>query len=118
SASPVYSLSSTSPFLHPVVTPRDLHSFPTRRSSDLALDVMCVSSVWLSCSVPAPAPRPIVWLASLVIVVVALPLLRLPGRSMSRSVEHTSELESQSNLVCCLLLPKDASESASSVVRP
>src|SRR2546430_13740014 len=37
----------------------------------------------------------------------------LPGRG--RSEEHTSELQSQSNLVCRLLLEKKKKESASSI---
>src|SRR2546430_13388448 len=32
--------------------------------------------------------------------------VRRPGRGLSRSEEHTSELQSQSNLVCRLLLEK------------
>src|SRR2546430_13233570 len=35
-----------------------------------------------------------------------LPALRRPGREVRRSEEHTSELQSQSNLVCRLLLEK------------
>src|SRR5688572_32396225 len=34
------------------------------------------------------------------------PVPRLPGRRLLRSEEHTSELQSQSNLVCRLLLEK------------
>src|SRR2546427_3013161 len=49
-------------------TTEDLHSFPTRRSSD-----------------------------------------HLGGRRIIRSEEHTSELQSQSNLVCRLLLEKKKS---------
>src|SRR6516165_11246717 len=64
---------------------RDLHSFPTRRSSDLTARI-------------APAVRPV-------------PPTPLSSRSpvnvaMTRSEEHTSELQSQSNLVCRLLLEK------------
>src|SRR5438270_7148739 len=64
---------------------RDLHSFPTRRSSDLSASrsacsrsaTRCFSSWW--------------------------------GRLLLRSEEHTSELQSQSNLVCRLLLEKKIS---------
>src|SRR5688572_32562567 len=82
---------------------RDLHSFPTRRSSDLAGSAENVSEA------SRPAER----------------LLRLdPGsrhplagsrlhrgrpsvqHQRARSEEHTSELQSQSNLVCRLLLEK------------
>src|SRR5438270_10425629 len=56
---------------------RNLHSFPTRRSSDLPAE--------------RRRPRPANW----------------PGpRPGARSEEHTSELQSQSNLVCRLLLEK------------
>src|SRR5688572_31370307 len=84
---------------------RDLHSFPTRRSSDLA---------------PVPAATPAVaeaepfgvWLRAerttrgwsqqdlAARIGVSAPLLS------KRSEEHTSELQSQSNLVCRLLLEK------------
>src|SRR5689334_25429737 len=75
---------------------RDLHSFPTRRSSDLVV-----------ASVSAPDPAPL-----------ALPGVTRPadaadmGRVVCgnllvlalRSEEHTSELQSQFQLVCRLLL--------------
>src|SRR5438034_3490277 len=68
--------------------PRDLHSFPTRRSSDLA------------CAGRSPRTR----------VGRAAPggkavSERQPGRQI-RSEEHTSELQSHSDLVCRLLLEK------------
>src|SRR5688572_31804312 len=77
--------------------PRDLHSFPTRRSSDLrrfvSHDRRGASS---RCTLNSRRP------------------IRARGASrraifrMSwlRSEEHTSELQSQSNLVCRLLLEK------------
>src|SRR5436309_10033990 len=67
---------------------RDLHSFPTRRSSDLASFLHVVYNAWGR----------------------ALPLgLRVcptHPRATSRSEEHTSELQSRENLVCRLLLEK------------
>src|SRR5688572_32983590 len=61
---------------------RDLHSFPTRRSSDLGAP-------------PAPAAGP------------RSPTSPACGPARRpRSEEHTSELQSQSNLVCRLLLEK------------
>src|SRR5688572_33231874 len=64
---------------------RDLHSFPTRRSSDLFGRVV--------------GRRPIVGVRQ-----------GSPGgrgwTRTGRSEEHTSELQSQSNLVCRLLLEK------------
>src|SRR3972149_3650229 len=40
------------------------------------------------------------------------------GCSCNRSEEHTSELQSQSNLVCRLLLEKKKKEKESSILRP
>src|SRR5438045_8541462 len=67
--------------------PRDLHSFPTRRSSDLSslpklLNTFCVfrsSPANLAGNIPDP---------------------------ICRSEEHTSELQSLRHLVCRLLLEK------------
>src|SRR5438270_6412790 len=61
---------------------RDLHSFPTRRSSDLK---------WIDEHVDG----------KLYGVDVVIPV--------QRSEEHTSELQSQSNIVCRLLLEKKKS---------
>src|SRR5438270_13910228 len=60
---------------------RDLHSFPTRRSSDL---------------------MPITAAGDFGATIATLP----PPPVSARSEEHTSELQSQSNLVCRLLLEK------------
>src|SRR5438874_9906516 len=69
---------------------RFLHSFPTRRSSDLAM----ISGVTRrACSWPRAA-RP-----------EADPAARLRA-SWVRSEEHTSELQSRRELVCRLLLEK------------
>src|SRR5438270_13550036 len=68
--------------------PLDLHSFPTRRSSDL-----------LSPIPPSTPPSA----ASTTANVVSSVRLR---NARARSEEHTSELQSQSNLVCRLLLEK------------
>src|SRR5438874_12194813 len=62
---------------------RYLHSFPTRRSSDLPLQYM-------SCSVPIGSGDA-GWER---------------GRVGDRSEEHTSELQSRRDLVCRLLLEK------------
>src|SRR5690606_42099258 len=96
--------------------PRDLHSFPTRRSSDLAAGSADPARrpVLPSCPVlssPAGAPP-------------APPLAggsALAGSSCwvvgscvrdRRSEEHTSELQSRENLVCRLLLEKKKKEQA------
>src|SRR5438093_6737870 len=64
---------------------RDLHSFPTRRSSDLARALRGLPACLL-------APR--------------FPLREVPALGGRRSEEHTSELQSLTNLVCRLLLEK------------
>src|SRR5439155_21660114 len=84
--------------------PRYLHSFPTRRSSDLTPDawpfvlvgsqIAVLGVVVALCS---PALRAARW-----------PLLAGGGVLMlaGRSEEHTSELQSRGHLVCRLLLEK------------
>src|SRR5207249_10223328 len=90
---------------------RDLHSFPTRRSSDLAALMRPSSTVCaVAGSPPSASAR-------------ALPSSYShcetisPGRSpvspaeiVSRSEEHTSELQSRFDLVCRLLLEKKKKE--------
>src|SRR5207253_10214338 len=101
---PTFSFTSLAP-------PRDLHSFPTRRSSDLEGEK--VQADWLFNFVKAPVPiRP--WLQ------VRMPTFGLADeeantvvgyfealdRVQVRSEEHTSELQSRGHLVCRLLLEK------------
>src|SRR5438046_6131033 len=79
--------------------PRALPSFPTRRSSDLlprawyrncaAAGTSNVSLCWMFTSIPPSN----LWLAH-------------SSRHRRRSEEHTSELQSLTNLVCRLLLEK------------
>src|SRR5688572_32471373 len=80
---------------------RDLHSFPTRRSSDLTIVISPRSSTRYTLARPSPMRL--------------MPGAISIGRSLRephtlttlrRSEEHTSELQSQSNLVCRLLLEK------------
>src|SRR5262249_57867338 len=92
-------------FFHCSRAHRDLHSFPTRRSSDLALVVaelaaavmllsgagLLIRSFWNLQHV-APGFQP----AGVLKAEFQLP----------RSEEHTSELQSLTNLVCRLLLEK------------
>src|SRR5438270_12653722 len=73
------------------VDPRVLHSFPTRRSSDLAGLAALVGPADRAARVGDRVAGP-------------GPATRSPTRA--RSEEHTSELQSQSNLVCRLLLEK------------
>src|SRR5438552_16745633 len=70
---------------------RDLHSFPTRRSSDLSRLQVCRcpgGSTGLRGRNPWPAER------------------SACRRELRRSEEHTSELQSPDHLVCRLLLEK------------
>src|SRR5690606_41542260 len=97
-------------FVYRAARPRPLHSFPTRRSSDL--------SCWPTRPTPWPCARPC---RRSVPVASTSPSSASthPGArvqpcwppptaapSSSRSEEHTSELQSRENLVCRLLLEK------------
>src|SRR5688572_32580573 len=95
---------------------RALHSFPTRRSSDLArliqhqaiVDVAGLKETETIEPVKVHVAAPQKWEA-LNIKHSALFIdaqWRSPSRLTGRSEEHTSELQSQSNLVCRLLLEK------------
>src|SRR5690349_23778300 len=75
-------------FFYRYVNHRDLHSFPTRRSSDLDGHDRRAGDPEL----PGPAGRG--------------PARRDVRRRPSRSEEHTSELQSRRDLVCRLLLEK------------
>src|SRR5205807_4189880 len=85
----------TSFFFSSSAHPQYLHSFPTRRSSDLrpARDAGAAAIVFLSRNGRFRGSRTV-----------------QPGRQRSaratRSEEHTSELQSPCNLVCRLLLEK------------
>src|SRR5690606_39882863 len=95
-----------------------LHSFPTRRSSDLRAwreDASCAR--WYASPIPTPCATGRVrfsqsWLGRLGMNTILPPALReascsrpatLPAM-VGRSEEHTSELQSRENLVCRLLL--------------
>src|SRR5690606_40615573 len=93
---------------------RDLHSFPTRRSSDLWLKLKPIKQRWnLNHSIQEPCCtlefkkedqlRLIAYWQSLDLKEQMSPVFCLVG---SRSEEHTSELQSRENLVCRLLLEK------------
>src|SRR5690606_41829054 len=87
--------------------PRDLLSFPTRRSSDLrrcggggrGRHCVCLRDA-AACSLGRAIHVLLHWSA----VPVSDPLRVVP--SLLRSEEHTSELQSRENLVCRLLLEK------------
>src|SRR5438046_6497956 len=83
---------------------RDLHSFPTRRSSDLrALELVEHSRVgWRSPEIGRGSGS----------------RKRLARRQADRSEEHTSELQSLTNLVCRLLLEKKKKKTTHHPQRP
>src|SRR5690606_41315357 len=85
---------------------RDLHSFPTRRSSDLAmLAVMAGLGSGGGGSAAAPTLPTANDGSGTVLGDPTTPSESL-SRSLDRSEEHTSELQSRENLVCRLLLEK------------
>src|SRR5690606_41595718 len=88
---------------------RDLHSFPTRRSSDLMRYILEVSAMkpffltvtsrfTISPSLRISSFEGTPWQTTL--------LMELLRANLKRSEEHTSELQSRENLVCRLLLEK------------
>src|SRR5205085_6966998 len=80
---------------------RALHSFPTRRSSDLS-PVTHFLAGWLLANTASFSRRE----RALVVCAGIAPDLDGLGNAGARSEEHTSELQSQSKLVCRLLLEK------------
>src|SRR5947207_5959181 len=79
----------------------DLHSFPTRRSSDLIASAM----VWISSGSTLMAASPTTSGKDVRFEqMTGAP--QLIASSGGRSEEHTSELQSHSDLVCRLLLEK------------
>src|SRR5438270_5365365 len=88
---------------------RNLHSFPTRRSSDLRPLPLTDATDELLLLHVITRPDSTLPLASLAVAVscTVCPVCRLADVGATvRSEEHTSELQSQSNLVCRLLLEK------------
>src|SRR5439155_22585716 len=81
---------------------RDLHSFPTRRSSDLSRTeaMRSIHEVGLD-----DAQRPVLGQVH-INTGAALKSKTIVGRLHVRSEEHTSELQSRGHLVCRLLLEK------------
>src|SRR5688500_19101147 len=74
---------------------RDLHSFPTRRSSDLIVVPGC-----------APWQTRFISRRKSMASRFSRPPYLLGTQAQGRSEEHTSELQSPCNLVCRLLLEK------------
>src|SRR5207237_10295703 len=87
--------------------PRDLHSFPTRRSSDLRPIGCCVRRSRRGGSQASFCPETGASIPSSTIDLAHRASTTICGRcSQRRSEEHTSELQSHLNLVCRLLLEK------------
>src|SRR5205085_8965269 len=86
-------------FLSSNPAPPYLHSFPTRRSSDLQRKTMLAKLAYRAATQLSPR-----------VAFKAAHLYCFKGmkaiNAYERSEEHTSELQSQSNLVCRLLLEK------------
>src|SRR5690606_41047266 len=93
------SRSLSSFFFHSSASPRDLHSFPTRRSSDLPRDLRASVLVERIAAVRRGQLRSSTCRADRTRTIDAA-----PRRKGDRSEEHTSELQSRENLVCRLLL--------------
>src|SRR5436190_8354418 len=85
-------------FFHCPPAPRDLHSFPTRRSSDLACTVRVFRPGRFPPGLGSTRAVRRCWPAGTV--------LQRELIQIQRSEEHTSELQSHSDLVCRLLLEK------------
>src|SRR5207247_11074638 len=94
-----------------------LHSFPTRRSSDLAPEPVAFAAEELGAYLgrmfgPSPVQRSVAgpggaWLClAPADAPVAVRALAVPAGAEWRSEEHTSELQSRVELVCRLLLEK------------
>src|SRR5699024_12261818 len=105
---------SSSVSLHPPA----LHSFPTRRSSDLAAPSRKLTAVILAQgekeAVIRSAERYIKDLANITDIRFVTEKEQVPDDVM-RSEEHTSELQSRFDLVCRLLLERKNPTPASSV---
>src|SRR5206468_12812701 len=98
--------------------PPPLHSFPTRRSSDLPEPLAAAVALTLAFAVPIPVAVPIAVVAGLVaalagVLPAGVGTARRVARAVAgrwwsrccrrlggRSEEHTSELQSRSDLVC------------------
>src|SRR5438132_10231155 len=84
---------------------RDLHSFPTRRSSDLDASLVHTDVPGKRDVEPHPAARVYLFAGT------QHTPGSLPPPDADRSEEHTSELQSHSDLVCRLLLEKKKKQS-------
>src|SRR5438874_9219692 len=99
---------SLSFFFYSYADPRDLHSFPTRRSSDLqTLRKAGQLQQSLDAAKRAVAINPKVENGIQFVLVTFGDLKQIDSAlAWARSEEHTSELQSRRDLVCRLLLEK------------
>src|SRR5690606_40716060 len=101
-----------------VLTLRRLHSFPTRRSSDLQRDrgihrrarfpglAVCAEAPMIEIDNVSFARQGTPVLQDISVSIPAGGVTALVGPNGARSEEHTSELQSREKLVCRLLLAK------------
>src|SRR5690606_39991159 len=83
---------------------RDLHSFPTRRSSDLSKEFV---REWLiSEGFQGKEGQKMPEMPDELVLQISERYIELFEHQLIRSEEHTSELQSRENLVCRLLLEK------------
>src|SRR5690625_6199301 len=92
-------------FLYASGDPRDLHSFPTRRSSDLAT-TGCGGQSGASLMRPVTLTRFPSAGSSRTSSSQLFRTSQSSSTQVTRSEEHTSELQSRGHLVCRLLLEK------------
>src|SRR5690606_41849483 len=106
--SAVWSVRCRDPLLVYHAIPRDLHSFPTRRSSDLLTRMSIGRPSPTSWSTKAETESSEDRSSGRVVTFAPGTSLRMRSAAFSplRSEEHTSELQSRENLVCRLLLEK------------
>src|SRR5206468_10458253 len=93
-------------FFHSHATLRALHSFPTRRSSDLCARQQQTLDLADRHELLHEERRPEEHECDPKTELLACLLIPLVGSERRRSEEHTSELQSRSDLVCRLLLEK------------
>src|SRR5205085_10592825 len=96
-------------YIHSSAPSPDLHSFPTRRSSDLSMAALVQTrgrSRSQSQQGQQASSRNDGWSQHVHCHESSVAAAGDDGRVCKRSEEHTSELQSQSNLVCRLLLEK------------
>src|SRR5205807_7261566 len=95
----------------------DLHSFPTRRSSDLGIGVLIIVGAQRMKNLQSHGMAMAASIVAMIPCISPCCLLGLPfgiwaliillkPEVKNRSEEHTSELQSPCNLVCRLLLEK------------